>query len=262
MREAAAREAAALAVPTLGAGAPAYSDAVDRFLSRAQQGGWGAPIELPLPSAADAPSPSFGQLYAPDVNQAPPEGYFAQLRFLGEVGRRFWVCEGRGGGVVVVDPHAAAERLAHHRLAEALALGSAAPQGSLFSASVELSPSEARQVQAALPELHALGLELEPFGGTSFALKSVPAPLEGVAAHPLLQALAGALAAGADRARLLQLLACHAAERRASEAEAPALLKALSALPEDAFASPLRHGQIVVSELTLPELERRTRAGG
>lgn len=258
---------------TLGGGAstlstPEYALAVDRFLTRAQEAAWGAP--LPIPIVADsAPGlglgegrPSFGTIAGAGINDGPPEGFFAALRLLGALGQRFWICEGRGAGLVVIDPHAARERLAMSRLLGQLSSNRGQGQRSLFSATVELASAEARHVSAQLHELEEVGVELEPFGGTHFALKSLPAALDGVEPQRLIPELAAVLTSGqpSPRARLLQVMACHAADVRAGLTEAEAR-EVLGALDEADFSASLRHPTVVVSEVPLLELERRARGG-
>jgi DNA mismatch repair protein MutL len=113
-------------------------------------------------------------------------------------------------------------------------------------------------------DLGRVGLEVEPFGGDSFAVKCAPALLGGAAMAPLLSDLAGQLA-DVDRGSavddafhdLLATMACHAAVRANQEIsveEARALLDGLDAID---FKARCPHGRPVVVELPLAELERR-----
>jgi len=79
-----------------------YALAVERFLARAKEG---APLQGDpgVPVAHDGPRAPYGTA-RPSLNEAPPPGYFGQLRFVGELGHRFWLCEGAGGTLVVVHP--------------------------------------------------------------------------------------------------------------------------------------------------------------
>jgi DNA mismatch repair protein MutL len=237
-----------------------YASAVDRFLARAASTG------SPLPLAMDAPAdegqrPGFGTR-RPDVNAAPPPGYFSGLRYLGVLGRRFWVCEGRGATLVAIDPHAARERVALASLGRALAAGTLADQRSLFGASIELAASQMAALTAALPALAALGFDAEPFGGSALALKSVPQGLESVDAPALLKDLAAVLVPGpvgetAQLAPALRIVACHAAggeEREPSHEECGRLFARLDGAD---FQAAARHSGIVLEELTFLELERR-----
>lgn len=253
-----------------------YAQAVERFLTRAQEATWGAP--LPLPSAADAPTPlarvpaapvpmsrapAFGQAL-PQLNEAPPPGYFAALRPLGTLGGRFQVCEGPGGTLVVLDPHAAFERVRLMDFSRILEEGKTPPP-SLFGTTVELPVPAARALVGGREALARLGIDAEPFGGTSFALKTVPPGLEGADPRALLEALAQALPpAGTPPdavglAEALRVMACHAAQtapEKLSDAQLRALLEELDTAD---FHPTCRHGTVVVLEMPLLELERRAR---
>src|SRR5690606_2719950 len=111
------------------------------------------------------------------------------------------------------DLHAARERVILAELRDARARGAIAGQPFLFPATIELTLARGRALVDGLDRLAALGIELEPFGGTTFALKSVPAPIVGCDHARVLADLAGVLAAGGDEAELLAVLACHGSAR-------------------------------------------------
>ncbi|HEX8822928.1 MAG TPA: DNA mismatch repair endonuclease MutL [Archangium sp.] len=269
-----------------------YAMAVERFLTRAQEATWGAP--LPLPGTQDAPGPGaptslpfppasgpsapgsafsptqppppgrslgFGQAL-PQLNEAPPPGYFGALRPMGVLGERFQVCEGPGGTLVVLDAHAALERARLMTFQRALEQEKP-PVPTLFGATVELSVSVAKALVEGREALARLGLEVEPFGGTTLALKAVPPPLVGADARALLEALARALPPpgsaldAVSLAEALRVLACHAArhaEGQLSDGKLRALLGELDAAD---FHPSCIHGTVVVLEMPLLELERR-----
>lgn len=241
---------------------PHYADAVERFLTRAR----GLPPlaePSPLPLAAERPeeyraAPAFGQA-RPELNEAPPSGYFAALRCLGSLGKRFWVCEGQGSTLVLVDPHAALERLRLHQLSQKLAAREPPNQSWLFGGTVELPALEAGLLARGLSALGQLGFSLEPFGGNAFAVKAVPAELEGVELRPLLQEIATRLPPEPSPPALfpsLRMMACHAA--RAGEGQiSPEWL--LPQLDRADFALSARHGAVVLAELPFLELERRSK---
>jgi DNA mismatch repair protein MutL len=266
-----------------------YAMAVERFLTRAQEASWGAP--MPLPGTQDAPgpgsdapplapapvspgslfspasapppgrSPAFGQAL-PQLNEAPPPGYFGALRPMGVLGERFHVCEGPGGTLVVLDAHAALERARLMGLRKALEEGRP-PVPTLFGATVELPLSVARALVEGREALARVGLEVEPFGGTTLALKALPPSLVGADARSLLEALAralppsGAALDAVSLAETLRVLACHAArhaEGQLSDGKLRALLGELDAAD---FHPSCIHGTVVVLEVPLLELERR-----
>jgi DNA mismatch repair protein MutL len=272
-----------------------YAMAVERFLTRAQEAAWGSP----LPTAQDAPrpggggaafapvpnfvppqhgsgpgpafapsaamppgrGPAFGQAQ-PQLNEAPPPGYFGALRPMGTLGERFHVCEGPGGTLVVLDAHAALERARLMTFLKALK-EEKPPVPTLFGATVELPLAAARALVEGREALARLGLEVEPFGGTTVALKAVPPTLEGVDARALLEALARALPPadtaldGVSLAEALRVMACHAARHAEGQLSDGRLRALLGELDAADFHPACIHGTVVVLEVPLLELERR-----
>ncbi len=220
------------AVPTVLEGA-FYAQAVDRFLTRAQES---------VPFLEAAPQ-GFGQ-GRPGINEAPPPGYFASLRYIGELAKRYWVCEAPGGTLLVLDPHAVRERLALH----ALTRGASTRQRTLFSAAVELPPQDVKRVGELSAAFERLGIEAEPFGSTTVAVKALP--IGTTDAEALLTELLQVLP---DESAALKILAHHAAmaPRSASPAEAQTQLAAL----DDAdFEIACLHGKVVLHEVPLFQL--------
>jgi DNA mismatch repair protein MutL len=165
---------------------------------------------------------------------------------------------------VVIDQHASHERMLFHQLREAARARALAVQPFLVPQIVALPPVAARTLEAHAVEIARLGLEVEHFGGESFAVKGAPAALAGVEIAPLLVDLAEQLA-DLDRGTavedafhdLLATVACHAAVRARQDLapeEARALLDGLDAVD---FKARCPHGRPVVMELELAELERR-----
>ncbi len=230
-----------------------YALAVERFLERAQL----SALQAEAPALGERP-PSFGEA-SPGLNEAPPPRYFGQLRYLGELAKRFWVCEGPGGTLVVVDPRAAQERVVLTRLTRALEAGAKpAAQGSLFSARVELEPRQAEGLGRKAPHLERLGLQVEPFGGGTVTVRAVPAGLESADLKAMLAELEPALPSDDDLparayAPALRVIAAHAGagSRNAGPAAAHALL---SQLDDADFTLSASHPKVVVHEVTLLSL--------
>jgi DNA mismatch repair protein MutL len=195
---------------------------------------------------------------------ARPGGYFSSLRYVGQHARTYLLCEAPGGALVVIDQHASHERMLFHRLREAFRTRKIPVQPFLLPQVVTLPPPVARALEAGAGELARLGLDLEPFGGESFAVKGAPAALSGVDLPALLGDLAAQLeqverASAVDDAfhDLLATMACHAAVRANQDLapeEARALLDGLDAID---FKARCPHGRPVVFELSLADLERR-----
>jgi DNA mismatch repair protein MutL len=218
---------------------------------------------LPFPVPA-APGPSSAEPFSPGAMPTRTPGYFGSMRYVGQHARTYLVCEAPGGALVVIDQHASHERLLFHRLREALRSRRLEVQPFLVPPVVTLPPASARLVEGAVDDLAAVGLEVEPFGGDAFAVKSAPALLGGAAMGPLLTDLAEQVeesergsAVGETLDGLLATMACHAAVRASQDLtreEARALLDGLDAID---FKARCPHGRPVVVELPLAELERR-----
>jgi DNA mismatch repair protein MutL len=167
------------------------------------------------------------------------------------------------GALVIVDQHAAHERLTEERLRAEFLAGKVRAQPLLLPVVVDLSASEAARVMANAETLALLGLEVEAFGPGAVLVRAVPAALQDADAAGLLRDLAEefsesdtpvALEARLDSA--LARLACHRsirAGRRLAGEEMAALLREMEATPRAATCS---HGRPTFVTLTRADLER------
>ncbi len=243
-----------------------YAQAVEQFLARARTPWLGEP---PGPAASwpaqTGGRPGFGT-ERPGLNEAPPPGYYSALRLLGGLGGRFWVCEGAGGSLVVVDPHAAVERVRFDELRRAMTGAAPAGQQSLFTASVELPPAEVALLAANAEALERLGVGLEPFGEGTVAVRALPGALAGCEPARVVRAVGEALCGGAGAGEapleaVARALACEAAALAPRDPGAAGCSALFAALDRADFGVRCVHGQVVVAELTLLELDRRATSG-
>ncbi|MDT0681060.1 DNA mismatch repair endonuclease MutL [Roseicyclus sp. F158] len=172
-----------------------------------------------------------------------------------------------GSGVVIVDQHAAHERLVYERLKGQMATNGIASQALLVPQIVELPNGGADTLLAESDALAQLGLVIEPFGGGAVAVRETPALLGQVDAAKLLPDLLDALedagAGGGDAgllgARLdavLSRVACHGSVRsgrRMGAEEMNALLREMEATPNSGQCN---HGRPTYVELKLSDIER------
>jgi DNA mismatch repair protein MutL len=166
-------------------------------------------------------------------------------------------------GMVVVDQHAAHERLVYERMKAQMAEGGVARQALLTPEVVDLDPVEAERVVAAIPDLAEMGLILEPFGGSAVLVRETPALLGETDAKDLVRDIADDLAehgaAHALKERLAEVcstMACHGsvrAGRRLTAAEMNALLRQMEATPHSGQCN---HGRPTYVELKLADIER------
>ncbi|MFZ5480312.1 MAG: DNA mismatch repair endonuclease MutL [Myxococcota bacterium] len=221
-------------------------------------GGEGVPDPKP---EARSPRPSGGGAAAPE-HRLLPVPRFRDLRVIGQLADTYVLCEG-GGELVVVDQHAAHERVTLYRLTcdASSALGGA--QRLLVPIMVELGPARAKQLDARADVLARYGFEVAAMGGGTFAVLAVPAALRDVDLATLLADVADEVAEGGEAsaasARLelyLATKACHTSVRAGqtlSEHEMRALLGAL----DEVDFSVCAHGRPVAIRVGTGELERR-----
>jgi DNA mismatch repair protein MutL len=166
-------------------------------------------------------------------------------------------------GLVLVDQHAAHERLVYERMKAALEAGGVPRQGLLLPEVVELDPGQVELILERRDELERLGLVVEGFGDGALLVRELPALLGNPDVPELIRALAEDLAA-IDQARSLQgaleqvcaTLACHGsvrAGRRLTLAEMNALLRQMEATPNSGQCN---HGRPTYVMLSRSDIER------
>jgi len=168
--------------------------------------------------------------------------------------------------LVIVDQHAAHERLVYERLKRALSNGGIARQMLLIPEVIELDGEAAASLLSVADELERLGLVVEAFGPSAVVVREVPALLGSCDVKGLLLDLANTLLEAEEEegrrqlaARLDQVLstmACHGsvrAGRRLSPDEMNALLRDMEKTP---FSGQCNHGRPTYIELKLADIEK------
>jgi DNA mismatch repair protein MutL len=166
-------------------------------------------------------------------------------------------------GIVIVDQHAAHERLVYERMKHDLADRGVARQMLLLPEVVELDEAGAARLAARAAELLELGLVLEAFGPGAVVVRETPALLGEIDVQGLVRDLADELAELGDAPALKEkleevcgTLACHGsvrAGRRLNQAEMDALLRQMEATPHSGQCN---HGRPTYVELRLADIER------
>jgi DNA mismatch repair protein MutL len=167
------------------------------------------------------------------------------------------------GGIIIVDQHAAHERLVYERMKATLHNGGVARQILLLPEVVELEEPAIERLSSRAEELAELGLVLETFGPGAVVVREVPALLGETDVAGLVRDLADEIAELGDalglKERLEEVcgtLACHGsvrAGRRLSPAEMNALLREMEATPHSGQCN---HGRPTYVELKLADIER------
>lgn len=166
------------------------------------------------------------------------------------------------GSLVLVDQHAAHERLTHEAIRNQLLSGGVARQALLLPAIVDLPATDAARLLDHAEALARLGLEIEAFGPGAIAVRALPAALGAPDPAPLLRDVAEelaetghALSLDAKFDSIIARLACHGsirAGRRLGAAEMDALLRQMEATPRAATCS---HGRPTFLRLSRADIE-------
>jgi DNA mismatch repair protein MutL len=229
------------------------------------------------PGAAD--SENRGWKAAPTIKQADPPSRlqppatrlqteiwekrgFAGMRVIGQLHDTYIVCEAEDG-LVLIDQHAAHERVLYDRLTRRADCMRQASQVLLVPETVDLGFREAQALEALMPRLGELGLEVEPFGGGTVVVKSVPGFLSGREVRPLLTEIAEAAAGSESPSNPQQALdfcrqraACHGAVRAGQALTAAQMQDLLRQLDECGNLSHCPHGRPTWLKWELGVIER------
>jgi DNA mismatch repair protein MutL len=187
----------------------------------------------------------------------PPLGYaLAQLHGI-------FILSQTTDGIVLVDMHAAHERVLYERLKSAMAAGGAGRQALLVPAIVEVSETEAALVESHAEELAAAGLVVDRVGPARAAVRELPAALAGLDAGALLRDILSDLAEHSATHRIVERqneilasMACRAAvraHRNMTVAEMNALLREMERTDR---ADQCNHGRPTWTRIALEELDR------
>jgi DNA mismatch repair protein MutL len=191
-----------------------------------------------------------------------PGGFYSSLLPLAQIGGTYIVCQGPKG-MVLIDQHAAHERILFEKLQRQLENATIVRQVLLFPLTVEVSHAEEHILGAYKDQLDELGMEIEAFGGNTFVVKSVPQVVAVEDIGSLLKDIMGELASEgrafegkAITERILSTMACHGAiraNRMLRDEEMQALLHDLNQID---FASTCPHGRPIFSEIDYSQLEK------
>jgi DNA mismatch repair protein MutL len=227
------------------------------FVAMAEQGrGFSDTPQAAFSSFPPASDPRPGESApSPDALDRPLGAARAQLH------ETYIVAQTRDG-VVIVDQHAAHERLVYERLKRERAASGVMSQGLLIPEVVEIDPADAERLVAHIDELASLGLRLEPFGPGAVLVRETPAALGATDPRALVTDLVDGIAEwGSDLVlerrldRVAATMACHGsvrAGRRLLAAEMDALLREMEATPNSGQCN---HGRPTYIVLKLTDIE-------
>jgi DNA mismatch repair protein MutL len=258
LAEAGHRASSTVADATLGAMTPESTGARVYQMDRPSAGSH-APV-------FQETAPVFGRVEMPhddvgsETGMPPTEYPLGAAR--GQVHENYIIAQ-TATGMVIVDQHAAHERLVYEKLKRQMAESGVAAQALLIPEIVELSDADCARLIDAADQLKEFGLTIEPFGGSAVAVRETPAILGDVNARALVLDILDELADQGESSTvsarieaILSRVACHGSIRsgrwmRAEEMNA--LLREMEATPHSGQCN---HGRPTYVELKLADIER------
>jgi DNA mismatch repair protein MutL len=228
---------------------------------------WGAPesgpaqsgLGLATTSPQSAAPVSAGGPFVTPQSAAQPAARLPMLRVVGQIAQSYIVAEGPGG-LYLIDQHAAHERIRYEQLLAHEQAATVTSQELLQPQTIELSPQHATLLVGHLSALARHGLEIAPFGGTTFLVRRIPSTLAaGDLNVALIELLNGASEGGAsldwDEATRITL-ACHTAIRAGQTLSHAEMQELVRQLEQCALPHACPHGRPTMVLLSRAQLER------
>jgi DNA mismatch repair protein MutL len=248
--------AAASVEPTASdAGAPAASGGTS---PRPRQSGMGLPMAEQVAAYAALHEPSAGAEAAPASDEEIPPLGFARAQI-----HDVYIVAENADGLVLVDMHAAHERVTYERLKSSHDAGPVQTQPLLVPLTVRVSEAEADLAETQSEVFTALGFEVDRTGPQELAVRQVPVLLAGADTDALvrdvladLNALGSSRRLTEERDRVLSTMACHGsvrAGRRLTHAEMNELLRAMERTER---SNQCNHGRPTWIQLGMSDLDR------
>lgn len=222
-----------------------------------------APVDS-LPELRDQEAAPKITPFFPPASPNPAED-FTGLVLIGQLFSLYLLCE-KDGELIVIDQHAAHERLLYGQLLQGYLAARLPRQALLFPVTVELTPVQAETMEQKGEEVAALGLQADFFGDTTYVVKTVPAMVSHVESGALLREILDGLRGpvSADAARpvpravddLLASMACKAAIKAGNSLQPKEMLHLLQQMQAGAVFSHCPHGRPVVKTFSAQEVEK------
>lgn len=223
------------------------------------------PIEAPQPHPTEAPASAEEEKEEPQESTAPPSPVtpVPDYRIIGVLHKLYVLMEGKEG-LVLMDQHAAHERVNFEKFRRAIESGGVPCQRLLLPVTLQTTPRDADLLRQNLASLNRLGIEIEPFGPNIFKVETLPSFLKTDDPAAWLDQVIEELSSLSSKSSSLRLsedaiatIACRASVKSndvLSIPEMQALLKDLFAC-EMPYCCP--HGRPTLVQISTPELERK-----
>lgn len=191
------------------------------------------------------------------------EGFWSGLQVLGQLNLTYLVCQ-KNDRMILVDQHAAHERVAFEKLMRKWKGGAIDQQDFLFPLAIDLSPEKVEALLLQSENISKMGIEIESLGPSVIGVKSAPLFVKEAALPKIFDKMAsdivdygGSYCLETSIADVFATMACHSVVRAGqslSQAEMSELLKAMDEFPLSSFCP---HGRPVSIEFAFNDIERQ-----
>lgn len=198
--------------------------------------------------------------YSPELLQS--VGFFSSLQVIGQFRAAYILCQD-GDDLVMIDQHAAHERVVFEELRSSFACSAVQGQRLLFPETVELMPHEAAALKEQSEMLSRLGFDLEHFGGNTWLLNGAPLSLTG---HDYIRALRDILEEVANIGSsqhlaekvddILATIACHSVVRGEWSLSVNEIKELFKRMDSTDFSAHCPHGRPSVARISLRDIEK------
>ncbi len=188
-----------------------------------------------------------------------------EMTLIGQLFNLYLLYE-KNGQMIVIDQHAAHERIIYQQLLNGYLNNKMAGQNLMFPVSVELLPNQIDTIEKYPEELVSLGLTVQHFGDATWIIKSVPAIISHLKAEEILIEIINSLQGGQGRKTsgsvpkkidaILSSMACKAAVKGGNKLETEEMSGLLSLMQESDFFSHCPHGRPVVKVIDKKDIEK------
>lgn len=199
---------------------------------------------------------------AVDADEVPLD--FSGLNLIGQLFNLYLLCE-RDGQLVVIDQHAAHERILYQQLRSGYEKKCIPRQSLMFPVTVEVDPDQGETLERHGDEMAALGFTLQHFGEETWVIKSVPATVGYLDPSELFFDSLAKLVAGGNRKKisisdridlLLSNMACKAAVKSGDRLSPKEMLELLEQMQSSEFFSHCPHGRPVIRIFSKRDIEK------
>lgn len=191
-----------------------------------------------------------------------PETQGHGLQIIGQYDNLYIFCRAADGGLLVIDQHAAHERLLFEELKKQFGQGRVVSQSLLFPATVELSAAEMEQAERHLATLRQMGFEIREFGGSTFVISAIPAMAGQCDPGALFRDLLRQFSYGADVQGvallddILASMACKAAVKAGNQLQTKEMEELLNRMARADLFSHCPHGRPVLKHFSANEVKK------